>query len=215
MKRCLLRLKTGHQRSRIAYLVRTVWRFTLKGRKKTPSGTMRTVVRRKELSAALVKGFIYLTFIGSCWLIITYKISLSLFGCSLLYTEFLQHPCKLCGDHRELYLPVPSWFLWATLWGRSANTITVSLSQQVTAFCQRLHFFIFFFSAIACKPLLDPEHGSHYCFDSYGSNRFNSSCLFHCELGFQLIGAPHLLCQASGKWNHPVPLCQGMATGYK
>ncbi|XP_035508536.1 P-selectin isoform X2 [Morone saxatilis] len=62
--------------------------------------------------------------------------------------------------------------------------------------------------AIACKPLLDPEQGSHNCFHPYGSNRFNSSCHFHCELGFQLVGAPQLLCQASGHWNHPVPLCQ-------
>ncbi|XP_076582393.1 P-selectin isoform X2 [Chaetodon auriga] len=62
--------------------------------------------------------------------------------------------------------------------------------------------------AIACKPLLDPEQGSHYCFHPYGSNRFNSSCLLDCELGFQLVGVPQLLCQASGDWNHPVPVCQ-------
>ncbi|KAF1385778.1 hypothetical protein PFLUV_G00111310 [Perca fluviatilis] len=62
--------------------------------------------------------------------------------------------------------------------------------------------------AIACKPLLDPEQGSHYCFHPYGSNRFNSSCRFDCELGFQLVGVPQLLCQASGRWNHHVPLCQ-------
>uniref|UniRef100_A0A8C9ZIU0 E-selectin n=1 Tax=Sander lucioperca TaxID=283035 RepID=A0A8C9ZIU0_SANLU len=62
--------------------------------------------------------------------------------------------------------------------------------------------------AITCKPLLDPEQGSYYCFNPYGSNRFNSSCRFHCELGFQLVGVPQLLCQASGHWNHPVPLCQ-------
>ncbi|XP_068563186.1 P-selectin [Cebidichthys violaceus] len=62
--------------------------------------------------------------------------------------------------------------------------------------------------AIACKPLLDPERGSHYCFHPHGSNRFNSSCRFHCELGFQLVGVPQLQCQASGRWNHPVPLCQ-------
>ncbi|XP_030288253.1 P-selectin [Sparus aurata] len=62
--------------------------------------------------------------------------------------------------------------------------------------------------AITCNPLLDPEQGSHYCFHPYGPNRFNSSCLYHCELGFQLVGVSRLLCQASGHWNHPVPLCQ-------
>ncbi|KAE8294240.1 P-selectin CD62 antigen-like family member P Granule membrane protein 140 [Larimichthys crocea] len=63
--------------------------------------------------------------------------------------------------------------------------------------------------AIACEPLLDPEQGYHYCHaDPYGPNHFNSSCLFNCELGFQLVGVPQLLCQASGHWNNPVPLCQ-------
>ncbi|XP_068452405.1 E-selectin-like, partial [Clinocottus analis] len=62
--------------------------------------------------------------------------------------------------------------------------------------------------AIACTPLLDPERGSHYCFHPRGTNRFNSSCSFHCELGFQLAGVPQLQCQASGRWSHPVPLCQ-------
>ncbi|XP_070764544.1 P-selectin [Enoplosus armatus] len=62
--------------------------------------------------------------------------------------------------------------------------------------------------AITCKPLLEPERGSHNCFHPYGSNRFNSSCHFLCELGFHLEGVPQLLCQASGLWNHPVPLCQ-------
>ncbi|XP_029284736.1 P-selectin isoform X2 [Cottoperca gobio] len=62
--------------------------------------------------------------------------------------------------------------------------------------------------AIACEPLLDPEQGSHYCLQSYGSDRFNSSCRFHCALGFHIAGEPQLLCQASGRWSHPVPLCQ-------
>lgn len=62
--------------------------------------------------------------------------------------------------------------------------------------------------AITCKPLLDPEHGSHSCVDPYGPGRFNSSCQFQCELGFQLVGVPQLLCQSNGQWDHPVPLCQ-------
>ncbi|AWP11025.1 selectin platelet-like isoform 2 [Scophthalmus maximus] len=62
--------------------------------------------------------------------------------------------------------------------------------------------------AIACKPLSDPEQGSHYCFHPYGFSRFNSSCRFHCELGFRLVGMPQLLCQTGGRWNHHVPLCQ-------
>uniref|UniRef100_UPI0037E866A2 P-selectin isoform X2 n=1 Tax=Semicossyphus pulcher TaxID=241346 RepID=UPI0037E866A2 len=62
--------------------------------------------------------------------------------------------------------------------------------------------------AIACKPLLDSDHGSHSCKNTFGSNRFNSSCHFHCDLGFHSVGVPQLLCQASGQWTHPVPPCQ-------
>ncbi|KAI9547587.1 hypothetical protein NQZ68_014853 [Dissostichus eleginoides] len=62
--------------------------------------------------------------------------------------------------------------------------------------------------AIACKPLLDPEQASSNCSLPYGSNRFNSSCRFLCDLGFRMVGESPLLCQASGLWTHPVPLCQ-------
>ncbi|KAG7230829.1 hypothetical protein INR49_019643, partial [Caranx melampygus] len=62
--------------------------------------------------------------------------------------------------------------------------------------------------AITCNPLPEPEQGSHYCSHPYGSYRFNSSCRFHCELGFRLVGSPQLLCQSSGQWDHPFPLCQ-------
>ncbi|XP_035767785.1 P-selectin, partial [Neolamprologus brichardi] len=62
--------------------------------------------------------------------------------------------------------------------------------------------------AITCKPFPHPDQGSHRCSNPYGSNHFNSSCHFLCEVGFRLIGAPRLICQANGLWNHPVPLCQ-------
>ena len=62
--------------------------------------------------------------------------------------------------------------------------------------------------------MLDPGKGSHYCLHPFGSNHFNSSCHFRCELGFQLVGTSHLRCQASGHWDHPVPLCQGRTAGY-
>ncbi|XP_051802532.1 L-selectin-like [Acanthochromis polyacanthus] len=62
--------------------------------------------------------------------------------------------------------------------------------------------------AIACNPLADPAHASQLCFHPFGSNRFNSSCLFSCELGFRLVGESQLFCQASGHWSQPLPLCQ-------
>uniref|UniRef100_A0A667YCK1 E-selectin n=1 Tax=Myripristis murdjan TaxID=586833 RepID=A0A667YCK1_9TELE len=64
--------------------------------------------------------------------------------------------------------------------------------------------------AIVCQTILDPEQGSHHCFDSYGPYSFNSSCRFHCNLGFRLVGAPRLVCQANGHWDHPAPLCQAL-----
>uniref|UniRef100_A0A3B4H943 E-selectin n=1 Tax=Pundamilia nyererei TaxID=303518 RepID=A0A3B4H943_9CICH len=67
--------------------------------------------------------------------------------------------------------------------------------------------------AITCKPFPHPDQGSLRCSNPYGSNHLNSSCHFLCEVGFRLIGAPQLICQANGLWNHPVPLCQGTATG--
>lgn len=65
-------------------------------------------------------------------------------------------------------------------------------------------------TAVSCEQSLDVERGSHYCSHPYGSNRFNSSCLFHCERGFLLAGASALLCQANGRWDRPVPLCQAV-----
>ncbi|XP_056133161.1 P-selectin [Lampris incognitus] len=63
-------------------------------------------------------------------------------------------------------------------------------------------------TAISCGTLLDPEKGSVLCDHLYGPHRFNSSCWFHCDLGYRLVGAPRMLCQASGSWDHPSPLCQ-------
>uniref|UniRef100_H3CC19 E-selectin n=1 Tax=Tetraodon nigroviridis TaxID=99883 RepID=H3CC19_TETNG len=60
--------------------------------------------------------------------------------------------------------------------------------------------------AIACQPLLDPEQGFQHCFHPHGC--LNSSCNFQCILGFRLVGASQLVCQASGHWNNPVSLCQ-------
>ncbi|KAM3876154.1 P-selectin-like [Diretmus argenteus] len=62
--------------------------------------------------------------------------------------------------------------------------------------------------AIACSTMLVPEQGSFSCFNFYGPNRFNSSCQFRCDLGFQLVGARSLLCQANGHWDQPAPQCQ-------
>lgn len=100
---------------------------------------------------------------------------------------------------------------------KGERTVSQYIEPPMTSFCKGLNaiFCFAFSSAIACKPLLDPEQGYQNCSNPYGLNRFSSSCLFQCGLGFQLLGSPQLLCQASGHWSHPVPLCKGMASGYQ
>lgn len=64
-------------------------------------------------------------------------------------------------------------------------------------------------TAVPCTTLSDPEHGQLQCYDPYGPFHFNSSCQFHCDLGYQVEGPALLRCQTSGLWDHPAPVCQG------
>ncbi|CAB1323792.1 unnamed protein product [Coregonus sp. 'balchen'] len=62
--------------------------------------------------------------------------------------------------------------------------------------------------AVECDAVSDPEQGSVNCDHPHGPFAFNSSCQFHCARGYQLLGAPQLLCQATGLWDHPATQCQ-------
>ncbi|KAK0147553.1 P-selectin [Merluccius polli] len=62
--------------------------------------------------------------------------------------------------------------------------------------------------AVTCDTLSDPEQGHLQCYDSYGPFHFNSTCQFHCDLGYHMEGPAWLQCQASGHWDHPAPVCQ-------
>uniref|UniRef100_A0ABZ3NPN1 E-selectin n=1 Tax=Gadus morhua TaxID=8049 RepID=A0ABZ3NPN1_GADMO len=62
--------------------------------------------------------------------------------------------------------------------------------------------------AVTCDALSVPQHGRLQCHGSYGPSRFNSSCRFHCDLGYSVEGPEWLQCQASGRWDHPAPRCQ-------
>uniref|UniRef100_A0A4W5L6Y9 Selectin P n=1 Tax=Hucho hucho TaxID=62062 RepID=A0A4W5L6Y9_9TELE len=62
--------------------------------------------------------------------------------------------------------------------------------------------------AVACDAVSDPDQGSVNCDHPHGLFAFNSSCQFHCALGYQLLGASQLLCQATGFWDHPAAQCQ-------
>ncbi|CAL8269062.1 unnamed protein product [Arctogadus glacialis] len=63
-------------------------------------------------------------------------------------------------------------------------------------------------TAVTCDALSVPQHGRLQCHGSYGPSRFNSSCRFHCDLGYRVEGPEWLQCQASGRWDHPAPRCQ-------
>ncbi|XP_024135196.1 P-selectin isoform X1 [Oryzias melastigma] len=62
--------------------------------------------------------------------------------------------------------------------------------------------------AVACEVLAERRQSSQLCVHPNGPNRFNSSCRFHCEVGFRLVGVSVLACQADGRWSHPVPQCE-------
>ncbi|XP_078543180.1 E-selectin-like isoform X2 [Lissotriton helveticus] len=62
--------------------------------------------------------------------------------------------------------------------------------------------------ALTCAALKRPEHGEMTCTSAGGEFAFDSSCSFHCEEGFELIGEPTLRCSSSGLWTEQAPTCQ-------
>ncbi|KAH0618229.1 hypothetical protein JD844_017243 [Phrynosoma platyrhinos] len=62
--------------------------------------------------------------------------------------------------------------------------------------------------AIQCPALEIPDNGKGNCSHPYGQFAYNSSCIFSCNSGFQLIGAQKLKCMDQGKWTGDVPICE-------
>ncbi|XP_036437168.1 E-selectin-like [Colossoma macropomum] len=59
---------------------------------------------------------------------------------------------------------------------------------------------------VRCPTLEDPANGRIDCSgDSYGS-----SCIFSCNDGFQLQGAPEITCTVSAQWSEEVPYCEAI-----
>ncbi|XP_034035709.1 E-selectin-like isoform X2 [Thalassophryne amazonica] len=60
-----------------------------------------------------------------------------------------------------------------------------------------------------CEPLTRPDKGSVECSDPLGPSSYQSSCVFSCDEGFELIGAQssRLQCESSGRWNDSQPSC--------
>ncbi|XP_072504795.1 L-selectin isoform X2 [Notamacropus eugenii] len=60
-----------------------------------------------------------------------------------------------------------------------------------------------------CEPLMAPELGIMNCTHPLGYFNFSSKCTFHCSEGTSLIGAVESICERSGNWSSPEPVCEG------
>ncbi|XP_043861182.1 E-selectin [Dromiciops gliroides] len=61
---------------------------------------------------------------------------------------------------------------------------------------------------VECDALTSPAHGSMDCSQSSGIFPWNTTCVFNCELGYELKGSQTLQCTSSGKWHMEKPMCQ-------
>ncbi|XP_039204906.1 P-selectin-like isoform X1 [Crotalus tigris] len=63
-------------------------------------------------------------------------------------------------------------------------------------------------AAVQCQPLNIPVHGNFSCIHIHGEFHYQSSCDFKCQEGFLINGAGTTICEASGTWSAPEPICQ-------
>ncbi|KAK2504626.1 hypothetical protein MC885_001242, partial [Smutsia gigantea] len=64
-----------------------------------------------------------------------------------------------------------------------------------------------------CGALTEPANGVLECQQSPGGSRWNTTCAFHCEEGFELLGPQRLQCTSSGKWDDEKPVCKAVTCG--
>ncbi|KAL6486013.1 hypothetical protein MHYP_G00054050 [Metynnis hypsauchen] len=57
---------------------------------------------------------------------------------------------------------------------------------------------------VRCPTLEDPANGQMNC----SGESFGSSCIFSCNDGFNLQGAPDITCTESAKWSQEIPYCE-------
>ena len=62
-------------------------------------------------------------------------------------------------------------------------------------------------SPVTCPNLTDLAHGM---VQSTGSHE-GDTAIHTCNVGFELVGAPVLICQSDGTWDNPPPVCQSSA----
>ncbi|KAM9848909.1 P-selectin [Aulostomus maculatus] len=62
---------------------------------------------------------------------------------------------------------------------------------------------------VQCPMLSHTSRGSMMCSDPLGSSSYQSTCVFTCDKGYELIGSSSntLQCEASGIWNSSQPFC--------
>uniref|UniRef100_H0X1X3 L-selectin n=1 Tax=Otolemur garnettii TaxID=30611 RepID=H0X1X3_OTOGA len=61
---------------------------------------------------------------------------------------------------------------------------------------------------IGCEPLSAPDLGTINCSHPLAHFSLSSACTFSCSEGTELIGEKKTLCESSGAWSSPSPICQ-------
>ncbi|XP_076873481.1 P-selectin isoform X2 [Brachyhypopomus gauderio] len=62
--------------------------------------------------------------------------------------------------------------------------------------------------AVQCGPLSAASSGwIMYCSHPINTDSYNSTCVFSCEEGFELIGSNITQCDHTGQWTHQTPTC--------
>uniref|UniRef100_A0A3Q2FDM6 E-selectin n=1 Tax=Cyprinodon variegatus TaxID=28743 RepID=A0A3Q2FDM6_CYPVA len=67
---------------------------------------------------------------------------------------------------------------------------------------------IFFFTAVQCSALQDPDNGFMSCEDMTFS--YTKSCSFRCSPGYRLVGPSRVTCTAAAEWSEQVPHCEAI-----
>ncbi|KAM8930709.1 E-selectin-like [Pelodytes ibericus] len=61
-----------------------------------------------------------------------------------------------------------------------------------------------------CIDLKAPMNGVINCNGPFGDYKYNSTCHFSCDKGFQLVGNEALQCMATSQWNRMKPHCEAI-----
>ncbi|XP_048214138.1 E-selectin [Perognathus longimembris pacificus] len=68
-------------------------------------------------------------------------------------------------------------------------------------------------NVVECDALTSPANGVRKCSQGPGSFRWNTTCAFDCEEGYEVMGAVLLTCTSSGHWDNKEPVCKAVVCG--